>query len=217
MFEELRDSGFMVVAVAQEARGIAAARPWIEQAKCTFWNLIDTNHKVSERFGMVNVPEAVWIDEQGRIARPAENAGSTNHFRRMNRETKAMAQSDIDQRAAARSLYLEAVRDWVRNGTHRLDARTIANRAPRLTPAAVSAQAHFKLGVWLREQGRTAESDRQFTEASRLHPDSWCIWRQAADLEQVGKAVGPEFWARVDALGERPYYPAPDIPGFPRP
>ena len=34
-------------------------------------------------------------------------------------------------------------------------------------------------------------------EASRLHPDSWNIWRQAADIDEVGKASGPEFWART--------------------
>ena len=216
LYEELRDAGFMVVAVAEEARGAEASRPWIEQAKATYWTLIDTTHQVSELFGMVNVPESVWIDEQGRIARPAENAGSTDFFRRMNRDSKAMAQSDVDARAAARDLYLDAVRAWVRTGAHALGTKSVASKAPRLSAAVATAQAHFKLGVWLRAQGRTAEAERQFAEASRLHPDSWCIWRQAADLDYVGGAVGPEFWKRVDALGERAYYPPPDIPGFPR-
>ena len=29
------------------------------------------------------------------------------------------------------------------------------------------------------------------------------MWRQAADLEEVGKASGPDFWKRVKALGEQ--------------
>src|SRR3954451_20581497 len=33
------------------------------------------------------------------------------------------------------------------------------------------------------------------------------MWRQVADLDEVGKASGPEFWARVRMLGDWPYYP----------
>ena len=37
------------------------------------------------------------------------------------------------------------------------------------------------------------------------------MWRQAAPKDERGLASGPEFWARVDALGDRPYYPPADI------
>ena len=63
--------------------------------------------------------------------------------------------------------------------------------------------------MWLRGHGRSAEGDTHLAEASRLHPGSWNIWRQAADLDEVGKASGEAFWQRVAALGERPYYPPP--------
>ena len=68
------------------------------------------------------------------------------------------------------------------------------------------------VGIWLHRHGRTEEAATHFAEASRLHPESWTIWRQAADLRAVGEASGEAFWQRVDALGERPYYPAPDLP-----
>ena len=76
------------------------------------------------------------------------------------------------------------------------------------------ADANFRLGIWLRRNGRADEAAPFLAEASRLHPNSWNIWRQAADLDEVGKASGPEFWARVRMLGDRPYYPRPDIPGL---
>ena len=76
------------------------------------------------------------------------------------------------------------------------------------------AHAHFRLGVWLRRAGRVAEAQRHLDEASRLHPDSWNIWRQAADLDEVGKASGPAFWARVQALGDRAYTCGPTWKGF---
>jgi hypothetical protein len=37
------------------------------------------------------------------------------------------------------------------------------------------------------------------------------MWRQAADLDEVGKAGGEAFWRRVQALGERAYYPPADL------
>jgi hypothetical protein len=30
-----------------------------------------------------------------------------------------------------------------------------------------------------------------------------------------GLAAGPEFWQRVDALGDKRYYPLPDMAGMP--
>ena len=80
-----------------------------------------------------------------------------------------------------------------------------------MTPEIAEARARFRLGVWLRAHGSTVEGDRQMNEASSLHPESWSLWRQAADLDEVGKASGPDFWKRVQALGERPYYPAPKL------
>ena len=60
----------MIVAVAEESRGAEHARQWIEQAKAEYWCLIDAEHHVAELYGMVNVPQAVWIDETGHIVRP---------------------------------------------------------------------------------------------------------------------------------------------------
>lgn len=214
LYDSLKVLGFMVVAVAQESRGAEQARSWVEQPGAKFWTLIDREHRVSDLYGMVNVPQAVWIDERGVIVRPAETAGSTEHFRRMDRESKVLAPADVAARADARAFYLDAVRDWVRTGKHALDATTVARKQPRITANIALALAKFRLGVFLRDHGNIAESIRHFAEASRLHPDSWCLWRQAADLEKIGKAVGPEFWDRVDQTGRNTHYPPPDIPGF---
>lgn len=214
LFEELQDTGFMVVAVAEDARGAERTRSWIEQAKATYWTLIDTEHRVSDLYGMVNVPQAVWIDERGRIVRPAETAGSTEHFRRMDRKTFQYDPTAFADRQAAHETYVNAVRAWVKTGAHALDEATVARRQPKISAAVARAQALFKLGAWLRRSGRVEEGDRHLRAAIDLHPDSWCLWRQAADLDEVGKAVGTEFWARVDAVGPGQYYPPPEIPGF---
>ncbi len=78
------------------------------------------------------------------------------------------------------------------------------------------AHTAFRLGQYLIRTGKEAEGDRLLAEASRLHPDSWNIWRQRAEPTELGLASGPEFWERVDALGERKYYPAVDMKGMPQ-
>ena len=211
LFDGLKSEEFMIVAVAEESRGAEHARQWIEQANAQYWCLIDTEHHVADLYGMVNVPQAVWIDEAGRIVRPPENAGSTDHFRLMDRATRTLAPEHQSARLAARGAYLDAVRDWVLTGRHALPADMASRRLPRITPEIAQAQAHFRLGVWLRRQGNAAEGDVHLAEASRLHPESWNMWRQAADLDEVGKASGEAFWQRVQALGESPYYPQPEL------
>ncbi len=211
LYAELKDKGFMVVAVAEESRGADHARPWIEQAKSEYWQLIDTEHRLEDLYNLSNVPQAIWIDEQGRIVRPPETAGSTDHFRRMDLKTRTMTPEDQAGRLAARQAYFDAVRDWVNTGKHALPADDARARLPKVTPRIAEARTRFRLGVWLRAHGSTAEGDRQMNEASTLHPESWSMWRQAADLDEVGKASGPDFWKRVQALGERPYYPPPKL------
>ncbi len=214
LFDSLKAEKFMVVAVAEESRGAEAARPWIEQAAPAYWCLIDTDHRLSALYGMVNVPQSVWIDAAGRIVRGPENAGSTDHFRQMDLQTRTLAPELASARNAARARYLDAVRDWVRTDSYALDQDAARAALPLITPEIAQAHAHFRLGVRLRRHAKTAEAARHLAEASRLHPDSWNMFRQAADLEAPGNASGEAFWARVRALGDRPYYPPPDLPGF---
>ena len=68
----------MVLAVALETGGAAAARPWVEAARPTYPCLIDERHLVAELYGMVNVNSAVWIDESGRIVRPTESVSKNS-------------------------------------------------------------------------------------------------------------------------------------------
>ncbi len=213
MWEDLQtcvfDAPFVVIAVAQEGRGAEQARPWIEKARPSYPCLIDEEHRVSALYGMVNVPQCVWIDERGVIVRPPETAGSTDHFRRMDPVTRTLAPELAAEREAARRGYLDAVRAWVRTGKHALPGDAARARLPRITPEMAQAEALFRLGLHLRRAGQEDETGEVFAEASRLHPESWCIFRDAQKLEPSGFAGGPGFWERVNALGDKPYYPPP--------
>jgi len=210
--QELKDHPFTVLAVALDQA--ESARPWIEAAKATYPCLIDSDHHVADLYNLVNVPQAVWIDEQGRIVRPPETAGSTDGFRAMDRKTFAMPEAANAERVRVKALYIDAVRDWVRHGAASANALSENQAAARVqVPDRTIAEAHarFKLGQVLLRQGHADEASAQMAEAIRLHPDSWAMWRQAHPKNERGLASGPEFWARVDALGSKPYYPQAEI------
>ena len=82
----------MVVAVAMDSRA-DAARPFIEAAAPTYLSLIDRSHHVAALYNMVNVPQAVWIDEQGQMVRPPEPAGAFEAFRALDKATGEIPKS----------------------------------------------------------------------------------------------------------------------------
>jgi hypothetical protein len=209
----------VAIAVALETGGIATARPWIEAARPTYPCLIDERHLVAELYGMVNVNSAVWIDESGRIVRPTESAGASQAFRtHMDRATYQLAPEGIADKQRRRHVYLDAIRDWVAHGSrsrHVLAPDEALRRLPSPTDDHARAAAHFRLGQYLLGAGHRDAALSHFAEARRRHPGSWNYTRQSWELEAPGKAAGPEFWAAVDALGDRPYYPRVEMEGMP--
>ena len=216
LYAELKDRGFMVMAIAMDTP--EAACPFIEAAKPEYISLIDRDHHVSALFNMVNVPEAVWIDERGHVVRPAENAGWYEGFRWSNRETGEMPADAAEKTTRAKRIYMDAVRDWANNGAaskHVLTSTAAQSQLRRPDENIALAHTHFRLGNYLLHGGHGDAAQRHFDEAKRLHPDSWNIWRQTAAKNENGFASGPEFYKRVDALGDRRYYEQVKIEGMP--
>ena len=217
LYDELKDHGFVVIAVALDSRE-GDALPWIEAANPSYPCLIDRDHRLADLYHMVNVPQAVWIDEHGTIVRPTEPAGAYEGFRRMDRVTREVPADAARLTAETKATYLNAIRNWVRLGQlsgHALDVERARARAPQPTEEAARAHVFFQLGQHLIRHGKPEEGDRWLAEASRLHPDSWAIWRQRAGVNELGLAAQPDFWARVDALGERRYYAPIEMEGMP--
>ena len=233
LYEELKDKNFVIISVAFDTGGTAAVKDWIRPASVqlpkelldimgweealsakaatpTYPCLIDEKHIVAELYNMVNVPSAVWINEQGRIVRPTESAGTSDGFRTMDRTTFQMAPEIAVQGKQVRSTYINALRDWVAKGDasqYALSPEEVRRWLQGPTESDALATANFRLGQYLYQQGHHQDAKRYFSEAQRLRPESWNFRRQRLELEAVGNASGPEFWAAVDALGNKPYYP----------
>jgi hypothetical protein len=180
----------------------------------TYPNLIDEKHLVAELYNMNNVPMSVWIDEGGRIVRPAEPAGATDGFRTMDRATYKMAPKAADQGRIERKRYVDALRDWVVKGEaseYVLSPEEIRERIQAPTTNDAQATVNFRLGQWLYGNGHAEAARPYLVKARELSPECWHYLRQTLELEEIGKASGPDFFDAVDALGERPYYPPVEL------
>jgi hypothetical protein len=114
------------------------------------------------------------------------------------------------QGRATRMSYVEAVRDWVRNGNASAYALSPDQARTRIEAPSSNeawANANFRLGQYFLSEGNRAAAQQYFDIAKMLCPESWHFVRQALEMTGVGNGSGSEFFAAVDALGERPYYP----------
>jgi len=185
----------MIVSVAQDTGGVRDAGKWITAANPEFTVLIDEEHLVTRLYNMVNVPTAVWINENGRIVRPNEVAYVDNRY-------KGMHGVDAVE-------YLDAIKDWVEKGDKSIYVLNEAELKQRLTPQdpqwAVAA-AEFGLAEYLYHLGLGREAIPHYKEAQRLNPDNWNYKRQAWALSDAEKDYGTSFMKEVQKLQGKPYY-----------
>ncbi len=214
---ELQPLGLEVVTVALDVDP-EAARPYIEAAKPEHPSLIDRAHLVDELFGIVNVPNSIWIDEHGTIVRPVEVSnvqGSSVGSGRTDPKSLSPAVRELSSGLRyEHEAYIAALRDWAAKGaesTWALDPHeVIARSTPRSTETAQAA-AHFELGEHLHRHGETKAAQHHWREAHRLAPDNWTYRRQAwqlVDPSQGRTEVYEGSWADdVRASGPENYYP----------
>jgi tetratricopeptide (TPR) repeat protein len=190
--------------VAFDTGGKKAVKESIEAANPTYPCLIDEQHRVAELYGMVNVPSAVWINEEGRIVRPPEPAGWNDAWRTGN-------SADLEQ---SKTIYFDALRNWVQLGDaspYALTADEIKKRMPEPANEHSLAAAHFRMGLYLTEQGDLEEAKHHFDTAILLQPESWNFKRQSWTLVDSIEVRRNKFLKAVEALGDRPYYPPVDL------
>ena len=217
MFESVADENFMIISVAMDA-DIEAARPWVAEAAPTYVTLIDQHHVLASLYNMVNVPQAVWIDEDGRVVRPTESGGSIDILREFDLQAGAFKPDAMERAQQAKATYLDEVKDWALRGA---DSRFVfspqeaRSHVPTTSDQVMMAHAKFQLGQYLSAQGRQDEAEELFEQCRQLHPDSWNMFRQTTEKTDIGIAAGEEFWSKVMSLGDKQYYASVDMDGMP--
>jgi hypothetical protein len=181
-----------VVTVCLELTGWDVARPFVEAANPTHPTLLDQTHQMDALFGVVNIPNVVWIDEQGTIVRPAEPGwpprvdvpewlemldGSGDD----NTPTGLEALSGGQDRRA----YPDAIRDWAADGAQSRFALTpseVVARSQARPIEASRAAAEFELANHLWRQDRRTAAIAHFNACHALQPANWTYKRQAWSL-----------------------------------
>lgn len=213
MWRELRDKyadqGFELVTVGLDSLGVEGCRPFIEAAAPSHPSLIDQHHQMADLFGVINIPSAIWIDEQGMIVRPAEPAPAPPRDTPVGNmelppelpERLAEMMSYASRIRNESDSYHAALADWIEKGAdspYALSAEEVIERSrPRDTDRALG-HAHFELASHLEAEGDHDLAVRHFREAHRLVPESWTFRRQAWSLEQVGDGPLARFWQGPD-------------------
>lgn len=191
-----------------------ASRPFIEAANPTHPSLLDPEHQLDAKLGVVNIPNVTWIDEDGVIVRPPEPGWPPgDHYPSWLREFLDQRDADVEAKAAEieaddpelaarlrggqdREKYVAALRDWADKGSDSDYAMTPEQviAASQDRPAGKSeGAAHFELANRLWRDGDRDGAIPHFNAAHRLQPDNWTYKRQAWSLVGNEAAGGGEM------------------------
>ena len=191
--DELGGRGFTVVAVALDEPD--AAREWIEGAAPNYPSLVDPDHLTAERFGILNIPTVVWVDEDDNIVRAPVIAPVDDTFREF---------TQIDS-----SVHHDQLRAWVNDGVLPYDEDEARERVPPANEGEQMARTERRLGAVLRRMGRDDRAEVHFARAAELAPMDWTIRRGSMPLKGEDPFGQPlfDFWQEWEAAG-RPTYGA---------
>lgn len=176
--------------------------------------MLDPTHQLDVLFGVVNIPNVFWIDEQGVIVRPPEPGWPPGDDypdwlrgyldeRDATVEAKAAEIEADDPELAAklrggqdRDSYPDAIRDWADKGADSVFALApdqVVERSQGRSPDESAGAAHFEMANHLWRAGDQDGAIPHFNEAHRLQPGNWTYKRQAWSLIGNEKAGGGEL------------------------
>lgn len=191
-YQALREQGLTVITISQDSRREDAA-PFIEAAAPEHPALLDPGHIVSHRYGFINVPTVVWIDEQGLIARPPRVEHASNMFQFAH---------GLDCEP-----HLAALRRWAATGETDFSPDETKNTTMAPTSDEQQARAHHALAWHLHQTGAPEEAAEHWQQAIKLSPYDWTIRRGSMWLrgENPFGAEFAEAWMEWENAG-RPDY-----------
>lgn len=167
LYEEYKDNNFVVMTIAQDAVN-ADALPFIGIAKPQHPALIDNDHIVSRRYGFINVPTVIWIDEDGKIARPPRVEHGSNKYAFVHK-------LDCEP-------HLQALKHWIATGETDFSAQQTAEQIVPPTFDEQLARAEHALAWYLHQQGHADAAKKHWDKAIALSPNDWTIRRGSMRL-----------------------------------
>lgn len=149
--------------------------------------MIDPDHLVAERYGFINVPTAIWIDEDDRIVRPPDMTPVNDLFK--------------DFTGIESEVHHNQLRAWVRDDVLPLALDEVANHQGIATTDEQLARLHRRVGAWLHREGRDDDAREHFERARSLAPWDWTVHRGSMPL--TGRdPFGQEFFDYVTSWNE---------------
>ncbi len=154
---------------------------------------MDKDHLLTELYAISNVPTVIWIDEKGKITRPAASEFGTDVFTEIT--------------GIKREFHMQQVRDWVKEGKVPSDASYAVSD---LSYEEIQARLYFRIAAHLRRENQLPEAETYFKKAEELAPLDFTIVRASMPLR--GKnPFGEEFFELYKKYQEAgsPYHGIP--------
>ncbi|HUT54902.1 MAG TPA: redoxin domain-containing protein [bacterium] len=195
LYQAHKGEGFEVLAVAADAQGFKWAQPYLDIAHATYPALSDPNNELGIKYNFLATENGWLIDEGGvvrmnaigfNIALPEQKALL---LRLMGTDFKAEDQKSEKEPLAAR---IKAAEGLVakRSGDFagRLNLAELYRQDGELKKAEsvlrdglkkrpLSAEAHYRLGVVLYQQGRVEDAVKEWDRAYALEPTNYIYMR----------------------------------------
>ncbi|MGH9026785.1 MAG: redoxin domain-containing protein [Acidimicrobiia bacterium] len=177
--DELEPAGLEVIAIALDD-SVEAAKPWVDEAGSSHPTLLDREQIVPERYGIVNVPSTVWIDEDGCVVRPPAITPGDDTFKDFTR---------IESQ-----LHHDALRRWVKDDELPMAESDVQARQKVPDDDVQLARLERRVAAHLLRTGNREAAERHFARAFELAPMDWTIRRGSMPLRGEDP-FGTEFFA----------------------
>jgi hypothetical protein len=146
----------------------------------------------------------MWVDEHGRIARPAEQAWTYS-------DDHKYGDHVLTKDGLA---YVAALKDWVANGEKSKFYLSDGDYRERVKPRSakdMEADASFKLAVWFHDHENQELASKYWKRAQELNPDDWNYARQ--DWSFTPAEAGRKWMRKLQSTDkDYKYYPKLEIP-----
>ena len=179
---ERQQQADLFVAIAADAQGPAAARPWVERAEASFPVAVDTENKLGAMLGYTVVPTGILVDGDGSV-----------------RHLQAGDFSVRDENTLAR---IDRFLSGDPGGLRELTVQS----GTRVTPLAQELiKAKVRLAAELLARGRSGDALVELDRALELDPDNYVIRKQRWHIRHPER-FEPEIdweWQKRELARER--------------